>query len=832
LGEKLADVAKHRGTEPTGLSRLVRGDLDWIVMKCLEKDRKRRYETANGLAADVARHLDSEPIVACPSSNLYRFRKLVCRNKLAFAALAAIATVLVLGVGACTFWALRATRAEREQSRLRQQAQEAGTVEARLRQRADELTSTTVEQAKQIRHQLYASHMNVAFQCWEKGDLSRVEQLLYEHWPKTGEEDLRGFEWYYLWRLCHSEQLTLRGRDGLMRCVAFSPDGHLLATAAEDSTARIWDAMTGKQLHILSKHTNGVSSAVFSPDAKMLATGSADETVRLWDVATGEELAVLSGHKQGVTALVFDPEGKWLASASGKLGHGGDSDPYGTYLDSTPLQAELKVWNIKDRKVILTMAGHTKSILSLAVSPDGKKLATGSLDSTVKIWQVASGTMESNITPFQGPVIAVAFSQDGKWLAIGGGDPHSVRAELKIWDVAANREQIALKGHEGPVFTLKFAPDSKTLATAGLDQIVRLWGVAGGYELRTLKGHAGSIWSLAWDPNGKRIASASWDQAVKVWDTVQPQGQEVFAGAGGYSGCFTPDGHYLIRGGSQLEVIDMFARKPTFIIPESTVGDATVVISPDGSKLASAGTSGTVTLWEVGTWRRLATLRGHTNEVWGLVFAPNGGLLATCDRENVRLWDVTNGVEHAIVHLQVARRLFRLCFTPDGQTLIASDWLGSKTTGIVFLNPVNGEIQKSVPGRCLALSMDARYMAIDRSGLGLLDLKTMLVKWLTTPHRDKMWSAEFSPDGKTLATASWDGTAKLWNVASGQEMFSYTGQGVVWSVNFSPDGKWWVVGSGSSQRSEVACFRRAMLPEVEAAGSAPIGYEHGQPIRH
>ena len=223
----------------------------------------------------------------------------------------------------------------------------------------------------------------------------------------------------------------------------------------------------------------------------------------------------------------------------------------------------------------------------------------------------------------------------------------------------------------------------------------------------------------------------------------------------------------------------------------------------------------TVTLWEVGTWRRLATLRGFTSHIWNLVFSPDSRTLAASDLANVRLWDVTSRTERAVFHLGKQVPISGLHYTPDGRTLIASEWGEAPVT--VFLDAGTGEVQRSFPGSGLALSPDGRYLVVVQPALGLLDLKTMELKWLVTAHRSRIWSARFSPDGKTLATASWDGTAKLWNVASGQEMFTYRAPGAVWSAVFSADGKWWAVGSGSSQNGEMTLFRSATPTEAKAA---------------
>ena len=534
-------------------------------------------------------------------------------------------------------------------------------------------------------------------------------------------------------------------------------------------------------------------------------------------MATGKELAVLRGHGYGITALAFGPDGKWLASADGVVANDGDSNPIGKYVDVNPRPAEVKLWDIGTRKTIFTLTGHTNSILSLSISPDGKRLASGSADGTVKLWLVATGTMETNLTGFSGPVFAVAFSPDGQSLAVGGGNPFRQQVELKILELATYKDRMVLKGHDGPVFALAFSPDGKTLASSGLDQIIRLWDVANGNEVRTIKGHRASIWSLAWDSTGKRLASASWDQTVRVWDAVQLQEHVVFPGAGGYSACFSPDGKYLIRSSENLMVYETGSTNPPYVIPDYKTEDLIVAVSPDGSTLASAGVDATVTLWEVGTWRRLATLRGFTSHIWNLVFSPDSRTLAASDLANVRLWDMSKRTERAVFHLGKQVPISGLHFTPDGRTLIASEWGEAPVT--VFLDAGTGEEQKSFPGSGLALSPDGRYLALVQPELGLLDLKTMELKPFVNAHRSRIWAARFSPDGKTLATASWDCTAKLWNVASGQEMFTYRAPGVVWNAIFSPDGNWLSVGSGSATHGEAALFHSATPAEVEAGDS-------------
>ncbi|HEY5910546.1 MAG TPA: serine/threonine-protein kinase, partial [Verrucomicrobiae bacterium] len=744
LGGKQVEVAQSRQTQPEALTRMVHGDLDWIVMKCLEKDRARRYETANALAFDLQRHLNHEPVTAAAPSLLYRARKFVRRNKAGLAVATALILLLISSATVSTWQAIRATQAERSQSRLRRQA--------------DTLRAAAEEGARQLERQLYASDMNAASQAWDRGDVARVEALLDAHRPKGGDEDLRGFEWFYLWRLCHSEELTLRGHTDRIRSVVFSPDGRLLATAALDSTARIWDARTGKELFVLRGGGHDVTSIAFAPDGKTIATGYDDRTVRLWDVDTGREIAVLRGHTEPVTTLAFGPGGKWLASATGRLGD--NSSPGETFAYSKELAAEVKIWDLEQGKESRTLTGYATSILSLAISSDGTRLATGSVGSSVdgnlRIWDLSTGKLETNITAFRGRVSAVAFSPDGRSLAIGGGDPYRREGELMLWEFAEQRFRFTLRGHEGPVLAVKFAPDGKTLVSGGFDQIVRFWDVSTGNELGTIKGHTGPISSVAYDPAGEKLATGSLDRTVKVWNAIQPQGYHLAPGMDSYSLCFSPDSKYLVGGGKGVQILEVGTDKPPFVIPDYEWNDISVALSPDGMVLATAGASPTVAFWEVGTWKLLGKVEGYKEKIWHLAFSPDSETLATSDNTGtIRLLDARRFAERAVL-VRGPVTGGPLVFTPGGEALITTS-----QGGTVLLEPKTGLRLGRLEGTasCWDLSRDGSYLAglgvhpgVMGQELRLVEI-TGQVKWQTSPHRANIYQAKFSPDARTLATA-------------------------------------------------------------------------------
>ena len=261
LGGKLDDIAKHRSSTADQLRKSVRGDLDWIVMKCLEKDRTRRYETANGLAMDIERHLNDEPVTARPPSKLYRFEKLVRRNKGVFAGVAAVAAALVIGLTVSAVSLVReqharriAVAAQEKEAGLRQQAQ------------ANELA---------MRQIAYASDMSLVQQALRWNNLGRARDLLNRHRPKAGEKDLRGWEWRYLWYNCRSDHaFELPSQDYSLYAVDLSPDGRLLASSDFSGRVKLWDFARRSEISTLSERGQMRTPLCFSPSGKLLAMGT------------------------------------------------------------------------------------------------------------------------------------------------------------------------------------------------------------------------------------------------------------------------------------------------------------------------------------------------------------------------------------------------------------------------------------------------------------------------------------------------------------------------------------------------------------------------------
>ncbi|MBL8186796.1 MAG: serine/threonine protein kinase, partial [Acidobacteria bacterium] len=462
----------------------LRGDLDGIVLMALHKDAQRRYRSVEQLREDIRRHLAGQPIQAQTISLGYLTAKFVRRNKLAVAAAAIILLTLLAGIVGTSWQARRAT-----------------------------------EQARLNRRLLYAAQMNLAGQAWDASNVARTEQLVESNLPQPGEEDLRGFEWYYLRGLYRQSLRHNLTHPNEVRAVAFSPDGARLATGDQDGTARIWDAASGQLLNTLQFHKQRILSVEFSPDGRTLATGGDDFVIALWDVTSGKLLSQMKGDDDAVLKLTFSPNGQWLA-----------------FSDHA---SSVQLFKLAPELTYLALNGHTGGITGLAFSADSQLLASGGSDGLVKIWKtpvnylpgitkrcsrtwwpmvnqegvlipdwLVGGCTDMNAKPapsrelvtlkaHRERIFSVAFSPDGKLLASAGDAP-----TIKLWDTTNWREAAALTGHQQLIRAVAFSPDGKTLASASDDRLVKLWDVATRRELRTIRGHGGRVYSLAFSPDG------------------------------------------------------------------------------------------------------------------------------------------------------------------------------------------------------------------------------------------------------------------------------------------------------------------------------------------
>jgi eukaryotic-like serine/threonine-protein kinase len=495
----LTTVAAQRRAEPVRLINLLHGDLDWIVMKCLEKDRTRRYETANGLAMDIQRHLQTEPVLARPPSSFYRLQKMVRRNKVAVGAGLAVGAALVVGLAVSTHLFLlereayqRALLAEQNQSRLRAEAE-------RAQASATEQHRVSKENAHRSRLNSYAADVYSAFLALQSGNLGRGMDLLEHQVPQAGEEDLRGFEWRYLWQQARGDELLSLPHDGLVSCAVFSPNGQNLATASYDGLVRIWDLATKRVVKTISGFNQdfGWRYIAYSPDGHWLA-GVRRGRLTVWDCSQSEFPVRFEDETAGSRVVAFTPDSTRLVGWGGK----------GLLVVDTA--------NWQSATIRTRLRPASSSFPCLAIDRLGKLAAVAHEgDPAIEVWTLNSRIQAGFFTyklPAGMAFVSLAWSPEGLLAAATWG------GDLMVVDGRTGQELATATAHRGSVFGLAFNPDGKTLVTAGHDQLIQFWGMTNLVKLGTLHGHRDEIWSLAFSSDGRLLCTAGKDGTAKIWN--------------------------------------------------------------------------------------------------------------------------------------------------------------------------------------------------------------------------------------------------------------------------------------------------------------------------
>jgi len=833
-GEELTTTAKRRSTDKSKLMHQLQGDLDWIVMKCLEKDRTRRYDTANGLAMDLKRHLNSEPIVARPPSTAYRFQKLVRRNKLAFAATGAIAVVLLLGITVSTSQAIRATYAQREALAARQQAEAKAREATAAREQASQqrdlararLYQSLVREARSVRTARQLGYRRDVFNLLKQA--LAVGTTNVDHRQTRREAAACLGDWMGL------DPVDVSDPKGNFAC-ALTMDGALAAIGAMEDNVSLRETRTGREVALLEL-AGTPYSFIFDRSGRALFAALAEPKLVMGERPKSMRVEKWSLHADGSWKR------DWARPASGFTRFVPTAEePVALVLGADNASLAVMDADLKLELARVPVGSRIGWWPVAAISPDRRQLAffsqdgTNGIDEQLEVWDLVSKLPVATRHPHLGGCVGLSFGPDGRslvatyenmlivyetvqfhsTLSLGGAFENSfggtIGGSVGLLAVPVPQELAARliqpqSGREVANLTLPGIPFSQSFSEDGSVLLVthsrgsRIIHLKVEREKLRLEGHQGGVPAVEFSPNGKQLASVGKDRTLRLWDLAAP-GESTILGqlpAPGQTIAFTPNGEFLVCGYYDIGELSIWSAgtgKLVRAIRASADHAGTTwacAISPDGQHLAAVGTG--VRLWDLPSLTQTpsassfsdAPLISETNGSAGVMFDPSGKHFA---------YSYQTGVEN-VMGIQMQSLV-----SEARPQVVATDGQIDYVQGLCFLPNSGNMVYVNAKRELVVLE--------PLTGRKVLNLPTLESgdhpEWLITNLR-------VSPDESKLAMVTPSGLGvDLRDPATGKLLYTLPDEpGSIWWLAWSPDSQRLAV---SRANGDIAIWN---LKEVEA----------------
>jgi WD40 repeat protein/tRNA A-37 threonylcarbamoyl transferase component Bud32 len=703
--ETLLQVINQEVARPRSINPAIDRDLEIICLACLKKEPKDRYPTAVALAEDLENWLAGRTINQRPTGNAERFVRWCRRNPWIAGLGAAALMFLIAGSIASTAFAFRAQANADESGRNAKKAQDNEiTALARLAER-DRALVLADEREKLAGRRYYAARINLAQREWRQDRAVAMLNVLDELRPRAGESDWRNFEWHYLRRLSCGERLTLstvpKGApekpayadySNWVNAVTYSSDGRYLA-ASMRADVIVSDAPSGKELQRLHPPSGGSFYGIaFRPGRKQLAmawVGDWDPNKMKFDLTNPDKTPFRPSH---LTVREWET-GREVLRIPGTFGIAYDRE--GTRLAAS-VGGAMKVFDAETGAEVMSLEDKEYPRPGgCAFSPDGKQLTVwtsvwvgpyvNSYRSVVRAWDLETAKLVRTLEGHTEPITDVAWSADGRRLASGARDE-----SVRVWDASTGVCIHILRANMGVVAGIAFGPDDRTLISASSRNNVAedrgvaiVWDLNTGQQRHVLRGHAGIVNCVAARPGSTEVATGSQDRTVKVWDLAATEESRSVAETRWSSGrvAFSVDCRLAVRatyqsGEENIEILEMPSGRLLRKIAARS-NQRRLALSPNGRWVATTWfddrdrrSEKEVTIWEVATGQKLATLPLFAAPVWGLAFSPDGSRLVTGSEDHVlRIWDVQTAVEVQQLRSPEERIL---AFAPDGRVLVTA----------------------------------------------------------------------------------------------------------------------------------------------------------------